>query len=128
MRRDDATSTSASVRHGRQENILRPRRPASYPQDAALSSEVKDRLRAFEKAREAYLEKQRDLEKRWKGATEQERERIREQLRDRRRAWLEQHKQFNEDMRERLREIKRELPSLRKALNEDRPTTRPGLD
>lgn len=93
-----------------------------------LSSEVKERLRAFEKAREAYLEKQRELERRLKGATEEQRERIREQMKDRLQQWREQHKQFKEDMRDRVRELKRELPSLRKALDESRPTTRPGLD
>jgi hypothetical protein len=102
-------------------------RPANSDRPV-LSSEVKERIRAFEKAREAYLEKQRELERRFKGATDEQRERIREQIKDRRDAWLEQHKQFKEDMRERLRELKRELPSLRKALDESRPTTRPGLD
>jgi hypothetical protein len=84
-------------------------------------------LRTFERAREAYLQKQRELERRLKGATDAERERIREQLKDRRAAWLEQHKQFQAELRERLRDIKREIPSLRSALDESRPT-RPGLD
>ena len=118
--------SDSEVKENISTDIVNPR-PARSDRPV-LSSEVKERLRAFEKAREAYLEKQRELERRLKGATEEQRERIREQIKDRRSAWLEQHKQFREDMRERLRELKRELPSLRKALDESRPTTRPGLD
>src|SRR5688500_11378333 len=51
-------------------------RPSNLAARSALSPEVKERLRKFEREREAYLQKQRELEKRLKGATEQERERI----------------------------------------------------
>jgi flagellar motility protein MotE (MotC chaperone) len=109
------------------DSVTSPTRPSTGTARTALSTEVKDRLRTFERAREAYLQKQRELERRLKGATDAERERIREQLKDRRAAWLEQHKQFQAELRERLRDIKREIPSLRSALDESRPT-RPGLD
>jgi flagellar motility protein MotE (MotC chaperone) len=102
-------------------------RPSNLAARSALSPEVKERLRNFERAREAYLQRQRELEKRLKGATEQERERIREMIKDRRAAWEEQHRQLQAELRDRVREMKR--TAIRDALDETRPgPTRPGTD
>ena len=104
-----------------------PTRPSNLAARSALSPEVKERLRKFEREREAYLQKQRELEKRLKGATEQERERIRELIKDRRIAWEEQHKQLQADLRDRLRDLKR--TAISDALDETpRTKPRPGTD
>jgi len=102
-------------------------RPSNLAARSALSPEVKERLRKFEREREAYLQKQRELEKRLKGATEQERERIRELIKDRRAVWEEQHRQSQAELKDRMREISR--TAIRDALDETRPTKpRPGTD
>ena len=104
-----------------------PTRPSNLAARSTLSPEVKERLRNFERAREAYLQKQRELEKRLRGATEQERDRIRELIKDRRAAWEEQHRQLQAELKDRAREMSR--TAIRDALDETRPTKpRPGID
>ena len=128
--RDATTSrviSSPEVKENLSPTATDQTRPSNLAGRTALSTDVRERLRAFERAREMYLRRQRELEKRLKGATEEEREKIREQLKDRRTAWLEQHRQFKSDLRDRVRELRRELPALRDAIDEQ-PRPRPGLD
>jgi len=127
----DATTTRVISSPEVKENIsptsTDSTRPSNLAARSALSPEVKERLRNFEREREAYLQRQRELEKRLKGATEQERERIRELIKDRRAAWEEQHRQSQAELKDRMREISR--TAIRDALDETRPPkTRPGTD
>lgn len=103
-----------------------PKRP-SRPERQELTPEIKDKLKQFNVAREAYIAKQTELEKKARGASDEERRKIREQLKERRERWLEQAKKFRDESRDRLREIRTDSPSLREALEEKRPP-RPGLD
>jgi len=105
-------------------------RPTDLSARTSLSTDLKTRLREFERAREAYLQKQRELERRLKGATDAERDKLREQIRDRRAAWLEQHRQFTEEQRQRVRDVVTELKSLGPALEpvqQRQPKGRSGL-
>ena len=127
----DATTTRVISSPEVKENIsptsTDSARPSNLAARSALSPEVKERLRNFEREREAYLQKQRELEKRLRGATEQERERIRELIKDRRAAWEEQHRQLQVEMKDRAREMSR--TALRDALDETRKTKpRSGID
>ena len=91
----------------------RPERPEA----ALLPQEVRQRLAEFEKLREQFLSRQRELVRKLQGASDEDREKIRETLRAQREAWLEQAKRFRDDARQRLQELRAQLPGHREALD-----------
>jgi gas vesicle protein len=98
----------------------------------ALPPEIKDKVRQFETAREAFIRRQELLRKEMQGATtDKERDAIRQRIKDSLDEWREQAKQFREEAIDRMKEVQRELPGLRPALEEGRtidlkPGGRPG--
>jgi hypothetical protein len=90
----------------------RPERPG-VPGQPVPAQEVKDLVRDFQSAREAFLKQQRDLQRQLKTATEEQRALIREQLKENLQQWLEQQKAQIQDLREQARDIKNNVPALR---------------
>ena len=68
--------------------------------------EIKSLVKNFEAKRDAYVEAQKDLLAKLKGATPEQREAIREQLQDNRQAFLLDLHRFRTELREEIREIK----------------------
>ena len=131
------TNPPVVVDSSRLGRVLQP--PLSATSDGALSSvaprperveqqrlpqDVQDRLKQFERVREAYLTEQRELQRRLRGATDADRDRIRELIRERRAAWLEQFRTFRQEARERLTELRDALPGHREALDAARDAAR----
>lgn len=85
-----------------------------------LPPEVKLQLLRFEKFREAYLNRQQDLLRKMRGATDDDRARIRAQLQALRDEWLQRTRAFREEARARIRELQDELPRYREALSDAR--------
>ncbi|HYT58779.1 MAG TPA: hypothetical protein VEL06_01325 [Haliangiales bacterium] len=85
-----------------------------------LPPEVKLQLLRFEKFREAYLNRQQDLLRKMRGATDDDRARIRAQLQALRDEWLQRTRAFREEARARIRELQDELPRYREALTDAR--------
>jgi len=102
--------------------------------ERALPPEIKERLRQFEAAREAFIKRQEELRRRMEGATtDRERESIRQRQKESLERWREQARQFKDEAKERARELQREMPNLREALEESPRGTpgkpgRPGVD
>jgi len=105
--------------------------------ERALPPEIKDKLKQFEAAREAFINRQEQLRKQMDGATtDKERDAVRQRIKESLDQWREQARQFRDEAKERLKELQRELPSLREPLQESRGTDvkpggrpgRPGLD
>lgn len=83
-----------------------------------LSTEVKDLLRRFEKARDAYLKEQEDLRKKERGAsTETERERARAQIKASRDAWLERSRALREEFKDRAPQLREQMPTRKEILD-----------
>ena len=70
----------------------------------------------FEKFRESYLARQKELLGKLNGASNDDRELIRRQLQQLRDDWLERARAFKEDARTRMRELQDQLPKYRDAL------------
>jgi septal ring factor EnvC (AmiA/AmiB activator) len=94
------------------------------PERLAIPAEVRQRLIEFERVREAYLARQKDLLRRLRGATDSDRQKIREQLREQRDTWLEQARQFRDLAQRRVEELKLELPSHQELLDRARERAR----
>ena len=95
--------------------------------ERALPPEIREKLKQFEAAREAYIKQQEELRRKLDGATtEQERENIRQRLKESLERWREQARQFREEAKERVKELQIQMPSLREALDESRTRTTPG--
>jgi gas vesicle protein len=100
----------------------------------ALPPEIKDKVKQFETAREAFIRKQEELRRQLDGArTDKERESVRAHIKDNLDQWRDQARQFRDEARERAKELQRELPNLREALDDAPKGTpgrpgRPGLD
>jgi len=105
--------------------------------ERTLPPEIKDQVKKFERAREAFIQRQEELRKQMDGATtEKERDSVRQRIKEGLDRWREQARQFRDEARERVKELQRELPNLREALQETpgggnvkpggRP--RPGID
>ena len=97
-----------------------------------LGATIRERLQSFEQLRKAYLERQRTLTQKLRGASEDERDMIRQQLRETRQQWLDQARQLREQARERLQELKERLPNhgeiLDAAREQAREQVREGLE
>lgn len=72
-------------------------------------AQVKDLVKQFQAARDAYLQQQKDLQRLSKTATEDERAAIRQQMKDSLDAWKEEQRQLRQEMKERAKELKQEL-------------------
>jgi hypothetical protein len=94
--------------------------------ERALPQEIRDKVKQFETAREAFIRREEELRKRADGATtEKEREAIRARIRENLERWREQARQFREEAKDRAKELQRELPNHREALD-DTPRGKPG--
>jgi len=90
-----------------------------------LPTEIKDRLRRFELARDRYVKEEQELIKRLRGAaTDDERERIRAQLDKQRQALLERAKTLREDVSKRLEDIRGRLRPMSEVLDDARQNAR----
>jgi hypothetical protein len=90
-----------------------------------LPTEIKDRLRRFELARDRYVKEEQDLIKRLRGAaTDEERERIRAQLDKQRQALLDRAKTIREDVSKRLEDIRGRLRPMSEVLDDARQNAR----
>ena len=85
---------------------------------SAIAQEIKTRIVRFEKFRESYLARQKELLGKLNGASNDERELIRRQLQELRDDWLDRARAFKEDARSRMRELQDQLPKHRGALND----------
>ncbi len=85
--------------------LKRPDRPERPP----LSGDIKEKLRQFESAREAYLKAREDLEARARGSTDEQRNAIRDRMKDLREEWLKRQREFRDETRDRVRDLQREL-------------------
>ncbi|HWN95535.1 MAG TPA: hypothetical protein VNT99_10915 [Methylomirabilota bacterium] len=125
--------------------ILQPQSPSSPAVNAAvqprtdrvertLPPEIKEKVRQFEKAREAFINREENLRRQLDGAaTDRDRNSIRQHIKENLDQWREQARQFRDEARERARELQRDLPNHREALEETPRGTpgrpgRPGLD
>ena len=108
--------------------------PRPVRTERALPPEIREKLKQFEAAREAFIKQQEELRRKMDGAiTEKERENIRRNIKESLDRWREQARQFRDDAKERARELQRDMPNLREALEESPRGTpgkpgRPGLD
>jgi hypothetical protein len=90
-----------------------------------LPTEIKDRLRRFETARDRYVKEEQAFIKRLRGAsTEEERERIRAQLDKQRQALLDRAKMLREDVNKRLEDIRSRLRPMSEVLDDARQNAR----
>ena len=102
--------------------------------ERTLPPEIRQKLKEFEAAREAFIRREEQLRKQMDGATtDKEREAIRQRIKENLDQWREQARQFRDDARERAKELMRELPNHREALDDTPKRTpgrpgRPGLD
>jgi hypothetical protein len=90
-----------------------------------LTPAVRERLRRFELARDAYTREEAQLQKRLNGAaTEAERERVRALIKDKRDAWLRRSVEVRTQAKDRIAEIRRQLPSKKEVLDAARENAR----
>jgi hypothetical protein len=114
---------------------LPPLRPTDRPERTPLSGDIKEKLRQFEHAREAYLKAREDLEARARGSTADQRNAIRDRMKDLREEWIKRQREFRDETRDRVRDLQRELGRKRDAFDENIPRNilgdqrpRPGQD
>lgn len=93
-----------------------------------LDQLTRQRIAAFERAREAFLTKIAELEKQSRGATEQERAKIRERINDLRRELFARARSIREEASDRRRELLDRLPKHREVLDEARDKAREQLN
>jgi hypothetical protein len=93
--------------------VLRPK----VPERQDLPPEVIDKIKKFERDRQAYLDREQALKKQLQGANDQERARVRAQLKLAREQWLERSRQSREEFRDRAREIKEKLADHREVID-----------
>lgn len=134
------SASPATIQRNTEGRILQPAQPSSSPltpavsasrpdrNERALPPEVKEKLKQFEAAREAFINRQEQLRRQMDGAAgDKEREAIRQRIKESLDQWRDQARQFRDEARERVKELQRELPSLREALQEGPGTgTKPG--
>jgi flagellar motility protein MotE (MotC chaperone) len=94
----------------------RPERPA-VPGEPPPSQDVKDLVRDYQSARQAFLKQQQDLQRQLKTATDEQRALIREQLKENLQQWLEQQKAQIQELREQAKDIKNSVPALRDVID-----------
>jgi len=94
----------------------RPERPTA-PGQPPPAQEVKDLVRDFQSARQAFLKQQQDLQRQLKTATDEQRSLIREQLKENLQQWLEQQKAQIQELREQAKDIKNNVPALRDVID-----------
>ena len=92
--------------------IVRPERP-ERPDRPQLPPEIRRLLAVFEKARDTYLEKQKELLKQLKDATEEQKAALREQLKENQ----DKFAKIRAELRERLKELRDQLPKHRDAID-----------
>jgi gas vesicle protein len=97
----------------------RPERPP-VPGRPAPAQDVKDLVRDFQSARQAFLKQQQELQRQLKTATDEQRALIREQLKENLQQWLEQQKAQIQELREQAKEIKNNVPALRDVIDSGR--------
>lgn len=95
----------------------RPERPPIPNLPPPAQESVKDLVRDFQSARQAFLNQQKELQRQLKTATEEQRALIREQLKENLQQWLEQQKAQIQDLREQARDIKNNVPALRDVID-----------
>jgi hypothetical protein len=94
----------------------RPERPA-VPGQPPAAQDVKDLVRDYQSARQAFLKQQQDLQRQLKTATDEQRALIREQLKENLQQWLEQQKAQIQELREQAKDIKNSVPALRDVID-----------
>ena len=92
--------------------VVRPERP-ERPDRPQLPPEIRRLLAVFEKARDTYLEKQKELLKQLKDATEEQKAALREQLKENQ----DKFAKIRAELRERLKELRDQLPKHRDAID-----------
>ena len=95
----------------------RPERPTG-PGQPPPAQDVKDLVRDFQSARQAFQKQQQDLQRQLKTATDEQRAQIREQLKDNLQQWLEQQKAQIQELREQAIDIKNNVPALRDVIDQ----------
>ena len=95
--------------------VVRPERPErpERPDRPQLPPEIRRLLAVFEKARDTYLEKQKELLKQLKDATEEQKAALREQLKENQ----DKFAKIRAELRERLKELRDQLPKHRDAID-----------
>jgi len=90
-----------------------------------LPTEIKDRLRRFELARDRYVKEEQALLKRLRGAaTDEERDRVRAQLEKQRQDLLDRAKNLREDVSKRIEDIRGRLRPMSEVLDDARQNAR----
>jgi len=97
--------------HGKPDQPGRPPR-ASVPGRSDPSEALKDLVREFQVARQAFLEDQKELLQDIRDANAQQRAMIRMQLKDNLKAWLQEQKSQIQELREQAKQIRNNVPSL----------------
>jgi hypothetical protein len=86
--------------------------PPARPDRHAPSEAVKDLVRDFQAARQAFLNQQKELQRQLKHATREDREAIRKQLKENLQIWLEQQKAQLQELRDQARDLRSNLPAI----------------
>lgn len=94
----------------------RPERPA-VPGKPALSKDVKDLVKDFQTAREAFRKQQLELNQQLKIASDEQRAHIRQQLQESLDRWREEQRARVEDLREQARNMKDEMRGLKDVID-----------
>ena len=95
----------------------RPERPTA-PGQPPPAQDIKDLVREYQSARQAFQKQQQDLQRKLKTATNEQRAQIREQLKDNLQLWMEQQKAQLQELREQAKDIKNNVPALRDVIDQ----------
>jgi hypothetical protein len=87
------------------------------PNRPATPGTVKDLVKDFQAAREAYLAQQKELRRQLNEATAEQREAIREKLKENLAAWLEVQRARVQELREQIRETKQAIQGYDKVID-----------
>ena len=101
----------------------RPERPV-VPGRPAPSKDMKDLVRDFQTAREAFRKQQLELNRQLKTANDEQRAIIREQIQENLKQWIEDQKARMEDLRQQAQDMKEELKGLGDVIGSDEPNRR----
>ena len=91
---------------GRPDLPKRPDRPV-VPGQPVQSQQIKDLVREFQAARQAFLQQQQELNRQLKASSDVQRAIIREQLKENLRRWMEQQKAQIQELKEQAKEMNR---------------------
>ncbi|HYV29639.1 MAG TPA: hypothetical protein VEO53_00805, partial [Candidatus Binatia bacterium] len=90
------------------------------PGQPVQSQQIKDLVREFQAARQAFLQQQQELNRQLKASSDVQRAIIREQLKENLRRWMEQQKAQIQELKEQAKEMNR-VSNLREVIGAGTP-------